>query len=151
MIVRWKGKIEAGKVNNQPWAFWDFLPTAAAIAGVEAPKNIDGISMLPTLLGKKQDGHEFFYWEFHEGGSKQAVRMGDWKAVRTSMGNPLELYHLGLDAEEKNNIAKEHPEIIEKMVTYLKTARTESATWPLKEGKKASTPAKKTEKNVNQP
>ena len=146
MIVRWKGKIEAGKVNSQPWAFWDVLPTAAAIAGAKAPEKIDGISMLPTLLGKKQEGHEFFYWEFHEGGSKQAVRMGDWKAVRLNPGGPLELYNLTTDTSEKTNVAKDHPDVIEKIENYLKTARTESTTWPLKEGK---TPSKTTKTPAN--
>ena len=84
MIVRWPGTIKPGQVSDFPWAFWDFLPTAAEIAGVKdkIPAGIDGQSVLPTLLGKQQKPHEFFYWEFHEKGSKQAVRMGDWKAVR---------------------------------------------------------------------
>ena len=139
-IVRWPGKIKAGVVSDSPWAFWDFLPTAAEIAGVKSPPNIDGISILPTLLGQQQTNqHEFFYWEFHERGSKQAVRMGDWKAVRLEPGKPLELYNLKTDLGEKENIASKNPEIVAKIESYLKTARTESAQWPLKpaEEKKA--------------
>lgn len=132
MIVRWPGKIKAGSVSDQVWAFWDFLPTAVDIAGVEPPKGIDGISMLPTLLGKKQTNqHEFLYWEFHEKGSKQAVRMGDWKAVRLELGNPLELYNLKTDPGEKTDVAAEHPEVVEKIEKYLKLARTADPRWPL--------------------
>src|SRR5215470_5243121 len=65
MIVRWPGKIKPGRVSDQVWAFWDFLPTAAEIAGVKAPDKIDGISMLPTLIGQIQTNqHAFLYWEF---------------------------------------------------------------------------------------
>jgi len=134
LIARWPGKIEKGRVTAHVSAFWDFLPTAAEIAGVAAPSNIDGISYLPTLLGGKQREHEFLYWEFHEGGSsKQAVRMGKWKALRLRPSAPLELYDLSTDIGEKNNIAGEHPDIVEKIEAYLKTARTESEFWKLRE------------------
>jgi arylsulfatase A-like enzyme len=132
MIVRWPGKIKAGVTNDGPWAFWDFLPTAAEIAGVKPPKDIDGISFLPTLLGQKQTNrHEFLYWEFHEKGSKQAVRMGDWKAVRLAPGKPLELYNLRTDLGETTDLADQHPEIVAKIEEYLKSARTASAEWPI--------------------
>ena len=98
LIVRWPGKIKPGTVNDQPWAFWDFLPTAAEIAQAKVPEKLDGLSMLPTLLGKPQTNrHDFLYWEFHERGFQQAVRMGDWKAVRPQAGAPLELYNLKPD------------------------------------------------------
>jgi arylsulfatase A-like enzyme len=134
MIVRWTGTIKAGQVSDFPWAFWDFLPTAAEIAGARAkiPTNIDGQSVLPTLLGQSQKPHEFFYWEFHEKGSKQAVRTGDWKAVRLALDKPLELYDLKNDLGETNNVAAAHPEVIAKIEAYLKTARTESPRWPLR-------------------
>jgi len=132
MIVRWPGTIQAGAVSDFPWAFWDFLPTAAEISGAtNVPKNIDGISIFPTLLGKKQKPHEFFYWEFHEKGSKQAVRMGDWKAVRLAINKPIELYNVKTDLGETNNVAAVHPEIVAKIEEYLKTARTPSEKWPL--------------------
>jgi len=133
MIVRWPGKIKAGSVSDQVWAFWDFLPTAAQIAGLKAPKDIDGLSFLPTLLGQKQTNqHEFLYWEFHEDGSKQAVRMGDWKAARLSPDKPLELYNLKTDLGETNNVASREPDVVARIETYLKTARTESERWPIK-------------------
>jgi arylsulfatase A-like enzyme len=78
LIVRWPGEIKPGTVNDQPWAFWDFLPTAAEIASVKVPEKMDGISLLPTLLGRPQTNrHDFLYWEFHERGFQQAARMGD--------------------------------------------------------------------------
>ncbi len=132
MIVRWPGKVPAGKVSEQVWTFWDFLPTAAEIAKIEPPKNIDGISMLPTLLGQKQTNqHEFLYWEFHEKGSRQAVRMGDWKGVRLAPGQALELYNLKDDLAETKDLAPEHPEIVARIEDYLKTARSESERWPI--------------------
>jgi len=138
MIARWPGKIPAGVTSDQVWAFWDFLPTVAELAGVKPPAGIDGLSMLPALLGKKQTNqHEFLYWEFHEKGSKQAVRTGDWKAVRLAPGAPLELYDLKTDPGETNNVAGSQPKIVAKVEAYLKTARTESEHWPLKPASKA--------------
>ena len=132
MAVRWPGRIKAGSVSDQPWAFWDFPATAAEIAGVKPPRGGDGISVLPTLLGKTQTNqHDFFYWEIHEHGSKQAVRTGDWKAVRLEPGKALELYNLKLDPGEAKNLASEHPEVIAKIEARLRTARTESREWPL--------------------
>jgi len=128
-IVRWPGKIKAGGVSDQVWTFWDFLPTAAEIAGTKAPSNIDGISMLPALLGKEQRSHEFLYWEFHERGFTQAVRMGDWKAVQFVKQQRFELYNLKTDLGEKQNVADKHPDLVEKIEAYLKTARTKSDYW----------------------
>jgi arylsulfatase A-like enzyme len=138
MIVRWPGKIKPGQVNDQIWAFWDFLPTAAEIADVKAPEKIDGISMVPTFLSQRQTNqHAGLYWEFHERGFQQAARMGDWKAVRPQADEKLELYNLKTDISEKHNVAEKNPEIVAKMDAYLKTARTESEQFPIqKEAKK---------------
>ncbi len=130
MLVRWPGKVPAGKVSDQVWAFWDFLPTAVEIAGGHAPEGIDGLSMVPALLGNPVSGHEFLYWEFHEGGFKQAVRMGPWKAVRLKPGQALELYHLVDDPGEKRDVSQDHPEVIAFIEEYLKQARTPSEQWP---------------------
>ncbi|UCD57521.1 MAG: arylsulfatase, partial [Candidatus Hydrogenedentota bacterium] len=128
LIARWPGKVKPGTVSHHVSAFWDFLPTFAELAGLGHPPSVDGISMMPTLLGKpaKQKQHEFLYWEFHERGSKQAVRMGDWKAVRFGANGKLELYNLKEDIGEKNDVAKNHPDIVAKIESYLKTARTDS-------------------------
>jgi arylsulfatase A-like enzyme len=133
MIAWWPGIIKPGSVSDQVFTFWDVLPTAAEIAGAKPPENIDGISLVPTLLGKKQTNqHEFLYWEFHEKGTKQAVRTGDWKSVRLAPGEPLELYNLKTDVSESVNVAEKHPEVIAKIENYLKTARTDSERWPIK-------------------
>lgn len=142
LIARWPGRIKPGVVSDQVWSFWDVLPTATELAGVPEPEGIDGLSFAPTLLGKPQERqHEFLYWEFHERGSKQAVRMGDWKAIRQQIGKPLELYHLKSDPAETRDVASENPEVVARIETYLKTARTESALWPLR------TPADQREQN----
>jgi arylsulfatase A-like enzyme len=133
LIVRWPGRIKPGQVNDEPWAFWDFLPTAADLARAPVPANLDGLSMLPTLLGQTQTNrHEFLYWEFHERGFQQAVRMAGWKAIRPQPGGPLELYNLKTDLGEKQNVAAQNPEVVAKIEEYLKTARTDSDLWPVK-------------------
>lgn len=136
MIVRWPARIQPGQVSDFVWTLWDFLPTAAEIAMTEPPRDLDGFSVFPLLLGRPQTNrHEFLYWEFHERGFQQAVRMGEWKAVRPQAGEPLELYNLKSDLAEKQNVADQHPEIVAKLEKYLKTARTESDRWPIAQPK----------------
>jgi len=129
MIARWPGKIKPGMVSDQVWAMWDFLPTAAEVAGVSPPEKTDGISMLPALLGRPQKHHEFMYWEFSQAKLVQAVRMGDWKAIGQKSGK-IELYDLKNDIGETKDVAAKHPEIAARIEDYLKTARTESEYWP---------------------
>jgi arylsulfatase A-like enzyme len=100
------------------------------LVSVPQPAGIDGISMLPALLNKPQRDHEYLYWEFHEGGFKQALRVGDWKAVRLAPGRPIELYDLARDIGEKVNIAGAHPEVVARMEKILATCRSESKDWP---------------------
>ena len=109
MLVRWPGKIKAGSVSDHISAFWDIMPTFAEITGAEMSGEIDGISFLPALLGKKaQKQHEYLYWEFHEQGGKIAVRMGNWKAVKLNINKipqgATELYDLSNDIGETNNV-----------------------------------------------
>ena len=137
MIARWPGKIKAGSVSGHVSAFWDVLPSYCELAGLESPDGINGISFMPTLLGQniRQKKHEYLYWEFHEQGKRQAVRFGDWKGVRQNVAKdpngPIELYNLRDDIGEKNNIAKQHPEIVAKIAGYMKTAWTHSEHFPL--------------------
>ncbi len=134
LIARWPGRIAAGTTSDHVSAFWDFLPTFATLGGAEPPARTDGLCMVPTLLNisDKQKEHEFLYWEFHERGSNQAVRMGRWKAVRFGATGKLELYDLETDLGETHDIAAQHPDVVAKIKDYLATARTESEFWPLK-------------------
>jgi arylsulfatase A-like enzyme len=132
MIVRGPGRIPAGRVSHQVWAFWDFLPTAAELAGAQPPAGIDGISMVPALTGKgTQRQHDYLYWEFHERGFQQAIRMGDWKAVRPKPGSRLELYDLKADIGETKDVAAANLSVIQQMEALFAKARTESPDWPL--------------------
>jgi len=133
LIARWPGKIKAGTVSGHVSAFWDFMPTFAELVGTKHLPTTDGISILPTLMGRggKQKEHKFLYWEFHERGSKQAVRMGKWKAVRFGAKGKLELYNLEDDIGEKRNVAGRNPQIVADIEDYLKTARTKSRYWDI--------------------
>jgi arylsulfatase A-like enzyme len=136
LIVRWPARIKPEQVSDHICAHWDFLPTAAEIAGVEPPPGLDGISFLPALLGRPQRQHEHLYWEFHEQGFSQAVRMGDWKGVRLrARSRPIELYNLRSDPGEERDIAGQLPEIVSTIAGIMRTARTESPLFPIREAK----------------
>jgi arylsulfatase A-like enzyme len=131
-IVRWPGVVRAGRVSDHVWAFWDFPATAADLAGVAGPAGTDGISILPTLTGRgEQPTHRFLYWEFSEGGFKQAVRYGDWKAIRPAPGKPLQLFDLKTDLGEATDVAEENPGVVKRIEDYLETARSDSAAFPV--------------------
>jgi arylsulfatase A-like enzyme len=131
-IVRWPGRIAANSQSEQVAWFADFLPTAAELAGAKPPASLDGVSLVGTLMGKAKPFARTLYWEFHEGGFKQAVRMGDWKGIRLKQGMPLELYDVVRDPSESRNVAAEHPDVVAKIDAYLTIARTESADFPVK-------------------
>jgi arylsulfatase A len=132
MIASWPGTVPRGKVSAHPWAHWDIFPTLAEVAGAKVPPRLDGLSMARALRGQTQRTHEAFYWEFHERGFQQAVRMGRWKAVRLAKDAPLELYDLTADPGEQRNVHDAHHDIVRRMDEYLRTARTDSSRWPVK-------------------
>ncbi|MFH6603656.1 arylsulfatase [Maribacter algicola] len=124
MIAHWPGKIKSGTTSDHVSAFWDVLPTICDILNVPVPKYTDGVSFLPEMLGQEQKEHEYLYWEFHEGGGKQAVRLGNWKGVRLDVANnpdaPIELYNLDLDMAEETDIADTSPEIVKQIDQIMK-------------------------------
>jgi arylsulfatase A len=131
LIAWWPGSIAPGGETDHISAFWDFLPTVCELTGAAAPADTDGISYLPTLLGKgKQAPHDYLYWEFHERGGKQAVRQGEWKAVRLDVNKkrprPLELYNLSNDVGETHDVAAEHPEIVARMQKLMREAHVDT-------------------------
>jgi arylsulfatase A-like enzyme len=127
-IARWTNHIQAGQVSDQVWAFWDFLPTVAELVGVQAPEDIDGISILPTLLGKTEDQkkHDFLYWEYQ---GEQAVRMADWYGYKNMKGQ-LELYDLIKNPKMDNELSAQYPEIAKKINEIMKTEHTSSDAFP---------------------
>jgi arylsulfatase A-like enzyme len=130
-IARWRGRIQAKQVSDAPWAFWDFTPTACALAGVTPPANIDGLDIRATLLDGKPIPRDHFYWEFHEGGFAQAVRSGDWKLVRQAPKYELELFDIKDDPRELRNMASVQPDVVSRLQRLFTTARTENPNFPV--------------------
>jgi arylsulfatase A-like enzyme len=119
-------------------AHWDILPTYCDLAGIEPPEDTDGVSLVPTLLGKpdEQKAHRYLYWEFFERGGKRAARWGKWKAVQNNVhkapDGPIELYNLEDDPEETKNVAGSHPELIDEAKKIFDEAHSPSKEWPFK-------------------
>jgi arylsulfatase A-like enzyme len=132
LIARWTGTIPSGRASSHVWAHWDMFPTLAELAGARIPSGLDGISMTRALRGEPQPTHEFLYWEFHERGFQQAVRMGDWKGVRLKKNGPLEVYDLEADPAEMQDVAAAQPGVVARIENYLLTARKNSSLWPVK-------------------
>ena len=126
-IARWPGKIQPGSTSDVLTSFVDFLPTAADMIGVPAPSGLDGISILPTLLGKTQSvQHDSLYFEIYEPYFQQSVRLGDWKGYRLGTKAPLELYDFKADPAEKQNLAAAHPDIVRKIEAIMAAEHTPS-------------------------
>lgn len=129
MSVRWPGKVAEGTTNEFQWDMRDIFPTLCDIANIDPPENLDGISVLPSILGKEQTQRHHLYWEYHSP-FQQAVRMGDWKGIRFGTKEPIEIYDLSKDISESQNIAPGHPEIVAEMIEIMNNSRTESPFWP---------------------
>ena len=131
-IARWPGVVPAGHVSDEPWAFWDFLPTAAELATGKVPLDFqtDGVSLVSFLKGGHVPPREYFYWELHEREPKQAIRFGNWKAVRNRIGTPLELYNLETDEAESKDVAEQNPELIAKAERLINEARVDNENFP---------------------
>lgn len=136
MIVRGPTRVPAGVASDHVWGFQDWLPTAARLVGAAVPEGLDGLPMADAFLAGRDDrvppAHEQgLYWEFHEGGFKQAMRLGDWKAVREGLDGPVELYDLARDLGETVDLAATHPDVAEDLGARMVAARTESEHWPV--------------------
>jgi arylsulfatase A len=123
-IARWPGKIKAGSQSDLVTVQYDMLATFSAVTG-ELVSNTDGISILPTLLGKpQQERHPYLYFEYPENGGQVAVRMGDWKGIRKNIIKDSkaawELYNLSTDPQEKNNIASLHKDMLDRFNAIVK-------------------------------
>ena len=122
-LVRWPGVIAPNTVRNLVFYQPDLMATIADLTSTEAPKDTDGISISPTLLGAddSQELHEMMYWEF---GNQTAVRYGKWKAIQpgkpkgTKQNQPWELYDLSRDVSESTSVADSHPDVLEKMKAF---------------------------------
>lgn len=135
MIVKWPSKIKPGTKTDHISAFWDIMPTLAEVAGTKAPENIDGLSFLPVLTGQdSQQQHDALYWEFHELRGRQAVRKGDWKLVKYNVldtgKTTTELYNLKTDVAEQNNLAAQHPDIVNELAGIMGKSRSNSELFP---------------------
>lgn len=131
LIARWPGRIKAGQVNEQVVAFWDFLPTAAELAGVPHPRELDGASYAPTLFGRAGKRERYFYWELHVNGFSQAIRMDKWKVIRSGgKGDTTELYDLERDPGETRDVAAENSPIVARLMKLMAEARTEAPEYP---------------------
>ena len=131
-IARWPGHIKSGTTSDHVGYLGDFMATAAEIIGAPRPPHIDSVSFLPALLGRKQGRHAFLYWEFYENGSAQAVRFGNWKAIRHPMLNgPVSLYDLGTDLGEEHDVASAHPDIVARAKDFMDQAHVPSPLWKI--------------------
>lgn len=116
-LAWWAGKIEAGSCSDHEWTFYDFLPTVADLLGVDVPSRCDGLSILPTLLGNgEQKQHEYMYWEYQD---EQAVRIDGYWAHREKPSEPVRLYDATNDPEELNDLARERPELAERIAAIM--------------------------------
>ncbi|WP_111709071.1 arylsulfatase [Lutibacter citreus] len=134
-VVVWPGKVKEGSTSNFVSAFWDIMPTIADITKVEGAKDIDGISLLPTLLGENtQKQHDYLYWEFSIQNGRKAIRKDNWKGVwyniKAKKPGEFELYDLSKDISENNNLAKNHPEIVKELKQLMVDASEPSELFP---------------------
>jgi arylsulfatase A-like enzyme len=132
-FARWPGTVPAGRVTDEPWAFWDFLPTAAELAGAKLPAGFrpDGLSLVSFLRGGPAPARDYFYWELHEQRPLQAARFGSWKAVRNGHNQPIELYDLTTDSAEAKNLAAAKPDLVARAEAIFAAAHRPDPNWPL--------------------
>jgi len=133
MIAHWPAQIKAGTETDFAGAFWDLMPTCAELAGAtgQVPSDCDGISFVPTLMGKpeEQKQHDYLYWAFYERGGAQAIRQGKWKAVQQPYHTPVRLYDLEKDIGEEHDLAASQGEIVARLSELMQQAYAPSDRW----------------------
>ena len=141
MIARWPGQIAANSTSDHIGYFGDLFATCADLIGKQQPAGLDSISFAPTMLGRdeQQEQHDYLYWGFWEGGGRRAIRHGQWKAVRPKWYAPMELYDLGTDLGEAQDLAAEHPMLVEKFAALIDAAHVDNEYWKAPERKKKPT------------
>ena len=134
-LARWPGRIPAGEVSEHLSGFQDWVPTLVELAGGEVPQGLDGISLVPTLTGEgKQRQHDYLYWEYPERGGSQAVRRGQWKALRQDLHKgelSTQLFDLQADCGESRDLAAEHPKVLAELEQLMREARHPSDHFPI--------------------
>ena len=121
LIVHWKGRIPGGKASNQPCGFLDFLPTAAEMARTSPASGFEGLSLMPALGGDATtEIRRLLSWEARRPVLREALRRGEWKALRTAPEKPIELYHLLNDPGETNNVALQHPDLVNELAEHFR-------------------------------
>ena len=126
-IIHWPGHTHAATASDFIGCFQDCLPTFAQIAVAPIPPHLDGISFVPAVEGddKHQPRHSYLYWEFYERKTAQAVRAGDWKAIRIPMlTGKMQLYDLKTDLHEDHDVSALHPDVVAMMQTLMAEAHT---------------------------
>jgi arylsulfatase A len=135
-IIRWPGWVKEGSSTDFVSGFEDWLPTIMELVGGQetVPSNVDGVSLVPLLLGRELEPRPFLYREFPSYGGQQSVRVGDWKIIRQKMGYgnlDIELYNLANDIGEKNNVAAKNYEIVNHLSAIMESQHTPSEIFPL--------------------
>lgn len=136
LIVRLTGRIPAGSVNDRPSYFADWFPTLCDAARLKTPRGMDGQSLWPQLMGRKNPAqHRPMVWVFPEYGGQVAVRMNDFKAVRQRLKTPQpgawELYDLKSDPNEQTDLAGQRPELIAQAEAILRDQVAENPVFPV--------------------
>lgn len=142
MLLRWPGHVPAGRVSDEVWTQWDLLPTLAEIAQQPVTSPIDGRSVLAAWEGGAAPKRDYLYWDYgHVRGTYlQALRRGDWKAVRPGPGKPLELYDLRYDGAESQDVADRHPEVVKELERLIAQAAEPDPLYPIAPAKPAKAP-----------
>ncbi|HUF63000.1 MAG TPA: arylsulfatase [Verrucomicrobiales bacterium] len=131
-IAWWPGSVPAGRASDHPAYQGDFFATVCELTGTAMPGGVQSISLLPELLGRPsgQQHHEYLYWEFYERGGRQAVRFGEWKALRgPGFDGNVELYNLDADPGETLDLASGHSELIDRAIGMMDEAHRPDPEW----------------------